>query len=29
MTHPRFLETVAELDPAMRDQIEEIAPAFC
>lgn len=29
MTHPNFLETVGDLDPAARAQIEEMAPAFC
>ena len=29
MTHPNFLETVGDLNPAARGQIEEMAPAFC
>jgi hypothetical protein len=29
MTHPNFLETVGDLNPAARVQIEEMAPAFC
>ena len=29
MTHPNFLETVGDLNPAARARIEEIAPAFC
>jgi para-aminobenzoate N-oxygenase AurF len=29
MTHPNFLETVGDLNPAARAQIEEMAPAFC
>src|SRR5262245_57082174 len=29
MTHPNFLETVGDLSPAARGQIEEMAPAFC
>jgi len=28
MTHPNFLETVAEVDPAARTRIEMMAPAF-
>src|SRR5262245_40603312 len=28
MTHPNFLETVGDLNPAARGQIEEMAPAF-
>jgi hypothetical protein len=28
MTHPNFLETVGELDPAARTRIETMAPAF-
>lgn len=28
MTHPNFLETVGELDPAARTRIEKMAPAF-
>jgi hypothetical protein len=29
MTHPNFLATVEEIKPEARNQIEEIAPAFC
>jgi len=29
MTHPNFLETVGDLNPAARAHIEEIAPTFC
>ena len=29
MTHPKFLETVGDLNPAARGRIEEMAPAFC
>jgi hypothetical protein len=29
MTHPNFLETVGDLNPAARGQIEEMAPTFC
>jgi hypothetical protein len=29
MTHPNFLATVEEIEPAARKQIEEMAPAFC
>jgi hypothetical protein len=29
MTHPNFLATVEEINPAARKQIEEMAPAFC
>jgi hypothetical protein len=29
MTHPKFLETVGDLNPAGRGRIEEMAPAFC
>ena len=29
MTHPNFLETVGDLSPAARGQIEEMAPTFC
>ncbi|HYD88238.1 MAG TPA: hypothetical protein VEA80_12225 [Vitreimonas sp.] len=29
MTHPRFLETVGQLDPAKRREIEALAPTFC
>jgi hypothetical protein len=28
MTHPKFLETVGDLSPAARGNIEEMAPAF-
>jgi hypothetical protein len=28
MTHPNFLETVGELDPAARSRVETMAPAF-
>ena len=29
MTHPKFLTTVAQLSPAARDRIQEMAGAFC
>ena len=29
MTHPKFLETIAELSPAKRQMIEGISPGFC
>jgi hypothetical protein len=29
MTHPNFLDTVGQLSPAGRAQVEEMAPAFC
>ena len=29
MTHPRFLETLGRLAPGARQQVEEMAPAFC
>ena len=29
MSHPKFLETVGALDPAEREKLEEIVPAFC
>jgi hypothetical protein len=29
MTHPNFLETVGDVNPAARAQIEQMAPAFC
>jgi hypothetical protein len=29
MTHPNFLATVEEIKPEARNQIEEMAPAFC
>jgi hypothetical protein len=29
MTHPKFLETLEELNPVQRARIEKIAPAFC
>ena len=29
MTHPNFLETVGDLNPAARGQVEEMAPVFC
>src|SRR5262245_45930427 len=29
MTHPNFLATVAQLRPAARARLEEVAPAFC
>jgi hypothetical protein len=29
MTHPRFLQTVGEISPDARTQIEEMSKAFC
>lgn len=29
MTHPKFLETLENLDPKQRERIEAVAPAFC
>jgi hypothetical protein len=29
MTHPKFLETLGDISPAARANIEEMAPAFC
>jgi hypothetical protein len=29
MTHPKFLETIGDISPAARTNIEEMAPAFC
>jgi hypothetical protein len=29
MTHPNFLETVQSIKPEAREQIEQMAPAFC
>ncbi|HCA57127.1 MAG TPA: hypothetical protein DEP46_03980, partial [Blastocatellia bacterium] len=29
MSHPKFLETVGALDPAEREKLEEVVPAFC
>ncbi|MDI1242671.1 MAG: hypothetical protein PSX80_12210 [bacterium] len=29
MTHPKFLETLENMDPKQRERIEAVAPAFC
>jgi hypothetical protein len=29
MTHPNFLATLENLQPAARQRIEQVAPAFC
>jgi hypothetical protein len=29
MSHPKFLETLEQLQPAARKRVEEVAPAFC
>jgi hypothetical protein len=29
MTHPNFLATLESLQPAARQRIEQVAPAFC
>lgn len=29
MTHPKFVATLAEISPAARDRIAQVAPAFC